>query len=130
MSQRATRPKSTKTALLVHPEINALARYQSVLTAEGFAVIVARDLATALLAMTHHCFQLAVVSVDVKQIGDGWPLAAGVQMAFPTAKVCVLTPTEPDVLTLQAAINNGIRQTYELSVPPQDVINSLLANSR
>ncbi len=127
---RNRKSKANKVALVVHSEMDALLRYQSALSAEGFTVIVARDLASALLAMTHHCLELAVVSVDLKQSGDGWPLAAVVRMGFPKATVCVLTPSDPDVLTLQSAINYGIRQTYELSLPPHEVVCSLLAKSR
>ena len=127
---RNRKSKGKKIALVVHSEMDALLRYQSALSAEGFTVVVARDLATALLAMTHHCLELAIVSVDLKQSGDGWPLASVVRMGFPKATVCVLTPSEPDVLTLQTAINYGIRQTYELSLPPHKVISSLLAKSR
>ena len=95
--------------------------------AKGFTVVVARDIATDLLAMNHHCFDLSIVAAGFKGSGDGWPLAAVLRMAFPKATVCVLTPSEPDVLTLQSAINYGIRQTYELSLPPQEVISSLLS---
>ena len=80
--------------------------------------------------MTHHCLELAVVSVDLEQSGDAWSLASVVRMGFPKATVCVLTPWEPDVLTLQTAINYGIRQTYELSLPPQEVVSLMFAKSR
>ncbi|GAC1438009.1 MAG: hypothetical protein NVSMB58_32300 [Terriglobales bacterium] len=119
--------KRTKFAFIAHSEMEALLRFQSALSAKGFTVVVARDIATALLAMNHHCFDLSIVSADFKGSGDGWPLAAVLRMAFPKATVCVLTPSEPDVLTLQSAINYGIRQTYELSLPPQEVISSLLS---
>ena len=64
--------KSKKTVLVVHPEMDALTRYQSAIVAAGFTVIIARDLTTALLAMTHHCIELAIISVDLKDSGEGW----------------------------------------------------------
>ena len=126
MTQR-TRKKSGKIALLVHSEMNTLLQYQAALAGPGFKVVVACDLAAALLAMTHDCLDLAIVTVDLKESADGWPLAAVVRMGFPKATVCVLTASEADVLTIQSAINYGIPQTYELSLPPVDVISSLLA---
>ena len=106
--------------------MNALLQYQSALKAAGFTVVIARDLAAALLAMTDHCLELAIVLEDLKESGDGWPLAAVLRMGFPEATVCVLTPSEPDVLTIQSAINYGVPHTYELSLPPLEVITSLL----
>ena len=130
MPIQETRSKPKKIALVVHAEMHTLSRFQSALSEKGFTVIVARDLATSLLAMNQHCFDLAIVSSELKEIGDGWPLAAVLRMAFPKARVCVLTPSEPDVLTLQTAINHGIRETYELSLPPQEIISSLLTKTK
>ena len=64
-----------KTALIVHPDLAMLSKYQTRLAAEGYTPIVARDLPTALLAMTQHYFDLAIVSSQLNEPGDGWPLA-------------------------------------------------------
>lgn len=125
-----TRSRPKKIALVVHAEMDALSRFQSSLSEKGFTVIVSRDLTTSLLAMNQHCFDLAIVSSELKESGDGWPLAAVLRMAFPKARVCVLTATGPDVLTLQTAINHGIRETYELTLPPKEIISSLLTKTK
>ena len=117
----ATRP--TRMALVVHPEMGVLSGLQSALTEQGFVTIIARDLATALLAITQHYFDVALVSSALVEGGDGWPL----HLVFPQAFVAVVSPTEPVVLTLQAAINYGVREIFDQAKPASQVVNSIVA---
>jgi len=114
-----------KTALIVHPDMDALAKFQAALRVRGFSTIVARDLPTALLAMTQHHFDAAIVSSQLSEEGDGWPLAGVLHLAFPGAFVGVLVSSEPDVLTLQAAINYGVRETFQQSRSVQEIVDSI-----
>ena len=120
---------ASKTALVVHPEMDALAKFQAALSAKGFLTIVARDLATALLAITQHHFDTALVSSQLAEDGDGWPLAGVLHLVFPRAYIGVLVPVEPDVLTLQAAINYGVREAFPWSRSVQEIVDSIPAQA-
>jgi hypothetical protein len=48
-------------------------------------------------------------------------------LVFPRAFVSVLAPSE-DVLTLQSAINYGVKEVYNESSPAIDVVNAILAD--
>ncbi len=113
-------------ALVVHPEMSVLSGFQSALTEQGFVTIIARDLATALLAITQHYFDVALVSSALAEGGEGWPLAGVLHLVFPQAFVAVVSPTEPDVLTLQAAINYGVREIFDQAKPASQVVNSIV----
>ena len=115
----------SKTALIVHHDVDALAKFQAALSVGGFSTIVARDLPTALLAMTQHHFDAAIVSSQLSEEGDGWPLAGVLHLAFPSAFIGVLVPSEPDVLTLQAAINYGVREAFPPSRSVQEIVDSI-----
>lgn len=114
-------------ALLVHVDMGILSRLQSALADQGFTTIIARDLPTALLAITQHHFDVAIVSSQLLEAGDGWPLAGVLHLVFPKAVVSVMAPSEPDVLTLQAAINYGVREVYEQAKPAKEVVGSIMA---
>jgi DNA-binding NtrC family response regulator len=114
-------------ALIVHPDMALVSGLQSALTNKGFTAIVARDLPTALLSITQHYFEIAVVASTLQENGDGWPLAGVLHQVFPRAFVAVLDRTEPDILTLQSAINYGVREIYQQSTPTQDLVNSIVA---
>ena len=118
--------RGVKFALIVHPELSVLSQYQSLLAANGFTTVVARDLPTALLAITQHYFDLAIVSSQITESGDGWPLAGVLHLVFPKSFVAVLVPGT-DLLTLQAAINSGVQDVYELTETPQKIVSSMLA---
>jgi DNA-binding NtrC family response regulator len=120
--------KPSKMALIVHSDLTALSGMQSALGAQGYVCVVARDLPTALMAITQHYFDLAIVSSRLGEGGDGWPLAGVVHLVFPRAFVAVLTPGEPDVLTFQAAINNGITQVYQQSNTPSELVKAIIAD--
>src|SRR6476646_3311013 len=49
--------KSTKTALIVHSDMSVLSAFQSSFVSKGYVAILARDLPTALLALTQHFFE-------------------------------------------------------------------------
>ena len=119
--------KSTKTALIVHSDMSVLSAFQSSFVSKGYVAILARDLPTALLAVTQHFFDVAVISSRLAEGGDGWPLAGVVHLIFPKAFVGVLTP-ETSVLTLQAAINNGVTQIFDAASSPDHVVTSLLSS--
>lgn len=119
-------PAVSRMALVVHSDMSALSGLQTALTQKGFTVIVARDLPTALLAITQHYFEVAIVSSQLAEGGDGWPLAGVLHLVFPKAFVCVVSPVEPDVLTLQAAINYGVREVYRQSMPAPEVVDAIV----
>ena len=121
--------QTVKMALVVHPDMGVLSSYQAALSEKGYVSIVARDLPTALLAMTQHYFDIALVSVRLHELGDGWPLAGVLHLVFPHAFVAVISPTEPDVLSLQAAINYGVREIYREAVPAPEVVNGIVSGT-
>ena len=121
--------KTTKTALIVHADMSVLSAFQSSFVSKGYVAILARDLPTALLAITQHFFDVAVISSRLAEGGDGWPLAGVVHLVFPKAFVGVLTP-ETNVLTLQAAINNGVTQIFDVSNNPDHVVTTLLSSQQ
>lgn len=127
MTNKPISMKPSRMALVVHSDLAALSGYQSALTDKGFVTIVARDLPTALLAITQHYFEVAIVSTRLGEGGDGWPLAGVLHLVFPQAYVAVVSPDEPDVLALQAAINNGIREIYQSSLPAPEVVGAIVA---
>ncbi len=118
--------RGTKFALVVHPELSVLAQYQTLLSANGFSTVVARDLPTALLAITQHYFDLAIVSSQLGEAGDGWPLAGILHLVFPGSYIGVLVPGS-DLLTLQSAINSGVQDVYEITQPAQSVVSAAVA---
>src|SRR5437588_12410103 len=95
--------------------MTAVSSLQTVFVHNGITAIVARDLPTALLAITQHYFDVAIISSRLREVGDGWPLAGVLHLVFPRAFVAVITPEEPDVLTFQSAINYGVTQIYQQS---------------
>ena len=122
-----TVPAHKKTALVVHPDLNMLSKYQALLAAEQCTTIVARDLPTALMAITQHYFDVAIVSSQLGEPGDGWPLAGVIHLVFPKSYVGVLVPGA-DLLTLQTAINSGVQEVYEGDRAPEAVVSSVLGS--
>lgn len=121
MSGRIT---GSQIALVVHPDVACLSKYQSALAVNGFLPVVARDLATALLAMTQHHFVLGIIGCEISEPGDGWLLAGVFHMAFPGSKVAVLT-FEADMFTYVKAINTGVEQMFPQSQPADSVVSEL-----
>jgi DNA-binding NtrC family response regulator len=114
-------------AFIVHPDMAVVSGLQSALTSKGFTAIVARDLPTALLSITQHYFEIALVASTLQENGDGWPLAGVLHLVFPRAFVAVLDRVEPDILTLQSAINYGVQEIYQQSTPAQELVSSIVA---
>ena len=127
MNARTSTPP--RNALVVVSDLEALTAFQTALASKGYVVTVARDLPTALLASTQHYFDLAIVSSRLGEGGDGWPLAGVLHLVFPRAFIAVLTPGEPDVVTFQSAINNGVSEIYEQAKGPSEVVSNILAHS-
>jgi hypothetical protein len=86
--------------------------------------IIARDLGTALLAMTQHYFEMGIVSAHLSEEGDGWALGGVFRMVFPRAYVAVLAPATT-VETLQMAINSGVTQVFEVDRAPNEVVTAI-----
>ena len=114
-----------KLALIVHADMTVIAGLQNVFSQSGITTIVARDLPTALLAMTHHYFDVAVVSSRITEEGDGWPVGGVLRLVFPKAFVVVLAP-ETDVLTLKAAINNGIDEIFDKQRSTEEIAEAIV----
>ncbi|HEY6938302.1 MAG TPA: hypothetical protein VI424_14180 [Terriglobales bacterium] len=128
MNARTSAPP--KNALVVVSDLQALTAFQTALASKGYVVIVARDLPTALLAITQHYFDLAIVSSRLGEGGDGWPLAGVLHLVFPRAFIAVLTPGEPDVITFQSAINNGVSEIYDQAKGPSEVVSNILSQAK
>lgn len=112
-------------ALLVHPDLKVLTDLQSELSQSGYTCILARDLPTALLAMTQHYFDVGLAAAQITEQGDGWSLSGVFRMVFPKSFVGVLS-ADTGIRTLQTAINNGINEVYEFSRTPQEIVSSVL----
>src|SRR5919109_2408967 len=123
MKPRAS--KSPQIALVVHPDLGVLSRFQESFSRGGITTLLARDLPTALLAMAENEISTAVISWRVGEPGDGWALGAALRRAFPKAFVVVLA-AETSVPTLQQAINRGFDQLYEESYPAEKITADIL----
>lgn len=121
--------RGTKFALVVHPELSVLSQYQTLLSKNGLTTVVARDLPTALLAITQHYFDVSIVSSQLSEAGDGWPLAGVLHLVFPGSYIGVLVPGA-DLLTLQSAINSGVQDVYELTQSPKSVVSAVVAAAK
>lgn len=114
----------SRIALIVHPEVAFLSQYQSVLAKNEILPVVARDLPTALLAMTQHQFAFGVFAADIAEPGDGWPLAGVFRLAFPDSTVGVLT-SENDMHTYMKAINLGVQRLILPAMNVDGVVTEL-----
>ena len=121
--------RGAKFSLFVHPELVVLSQYQSQLSNHGVTTVVARDLPTALLAITQHYFDMAIVASQLGESGDGWPLAGVLHLVFPGSYIGVLVPGA-DLLTLQSAINNGVQDVFEITQSPQSVVKASIAAAK
>ena len=91
----------------------------------GLTTIVARDLPTALLMLSQHIFDAAVISSRIMEESDGFSLAAVFRMIFPQAYVGVIA-RERSVLTLQSAINNGVDHVFESTTEPEQIVATMV----
>lgn len=95
-------------------------------TERGYSTIVARDLPTALLMISQHLFDAAIISTRIAEEADGWSLAAVFRLVFPSAYVGVLA-REKSVPSLQAAINSGADDLFETASSPEQVAAAMTA---
>lgn len=124
MVNRAQKPPASL-ALLVHPNMNFLSALQRSFAAQDVMAVACRDLPTALLALSQHDFEIAVIHSKVFEEGDGWSLSAVARRIFPDAHIAV-TCTAKDVASLQSAINNRLNQIFEEVVPSEQIANAIL----
>ena len=117
----ATGPK----ALIVHSDLGSLSGLQDALSRGGCDVVAVRDLPTALLAATHSFFEVVVISSQVGEEGDGWPLAGVMHLIFPHAHIAVIA-RDKSVCALQAAINHGATQVFETNSGPVEIAGAIL----
>lgn len=115
----------TKLALVVHPDLSVLAKFQETFKEGGITTLLARDLPTALVAISQNNFEVAVISSRVVEPGDGWALGATLRRIFPAAFVVVLT-NETSVPTLKEAINQGFDQLYDKSRSPEEIASQVI----
>lgn len=114
-----SKPKA-KLALVVHPDLTVLSKFQETFKQAGVTTLMARDLATALIAISQNDFEVAVISWRITESGDGWALGATLRRIFPSAFVVVLA-NETSVPTLKEAINKGFDQLYDESQSPEEI---------
>ena len=118
-----------KVALVVHRDLAMISALQQPFTDRGYTVVVARDLPVALLAVTQHHLNAALVSSHIAENGDGFPLAGIIQRIFPEAQVSVLARSV-DVPELLAAINHGVRKLVDFhSGDAEFLVGSTLSQS-
>jgi DNA-binding NtrC family response regulator len=119
------KPK-VKLALVVHPDLSVLSKFQETFQQAGMTTLLARDLATALVAISQNDFEVAIISSRVAESGDGWALGATLRRIFRSALVVVLA-NETSVPTLKEAINRGFDQLYDASLTPEEVAAQVVA---
>lgn len=118
-------PQRSRNALIVHPDLAVLTAMQAAVAQQGLIPIIARDLPTALLAISQHRFELCILSHSISEKSDGWALAAVLHMCLHNAFIAMIAP-EPDLLMLQTAINTGVTQLYLASESPARVAADIL----
>src|SRR3954470_11459680 len=124
MANRRSYQRDRK-VLLVHSDMAVVMQFHTAFSANGYVPIIARDLPSALLAMTQHFFEGTVISSQINEPGDGWPLGGVFRMVFPRAFVAVIAPDDT-VQTLQTAINNGVSQVFEMRQTPEQIMTSVM----
>ncbi len=77
------------------------------------------------MAVTHHFFDIVVISSQISEQGDGWPLAGVLHQIFPRAYIAVLA-RDKDVPAIQAAINHGATQVFETRTGPAEIAGAIL----
>ncbi len=119
-------PKSAnKTALIVNPDMTAVSSLQAAFVQNGITTIVARDLPTALLAITQHYFDVAVVSSRISEEGDGWSLGGVIRLVFPKSFVLMIA-LGTDLMTLKNAINHGVDEVLEKTSTPEQIVSTAM----
>ena len=111
-SEKQKRSSASRTALIVHPDLEVLAGFQEAFRESGIAVQVARDLPTALLAVAENDFDVCLVCSHLHEPGDGWALGGVLRRLYPGVFVAVLA--DSNVASLQQAINHCFDQLYDV----------------
>ncbi len=115
--------------LIVDSDLSRATALHSACVDSGCRTVVARDLPTALLMVSQHMFDSAVISSRIAEEGDGWSLAAVFRLVFPQAYVGVIA-RERSVLSLQAAINHGVDDLFEATQEPREVAAAVARRSQ
>jgi DNA-binding NtrC family response regulator len=121
----ASAKPDNKTALIVHPDMTSVSSLQNAFVQNNITAIVARDLPTALLAITQHYFDVAVVSSRISEEGDGWSLGGVIRLVFPKSFVLMIAPGT-DLLTLKNAINHGVDEVLDKASTPEQVVTTAM----
>lgn len=129
MNRPATSAHPEKKALVVHPDVGVLSALQGEFSKRGITTIVARDTPTTLLAITQHFFDFAIVASRIAEEGDGWPVAGVLRLVFPKSTLIAVAPNT-DVLTLKAAINNGIDELCESNRTAEQIVEAALGQRK
>jgi ActR/RegA family two-component response regulator len=114
---------NSKTALIVNPDMTAVSSLQSAFVQNDITAIVARDLPTALLAITQHYFDVAVVASRISEEGDGWSLGGVIRLVFPKSFVLMIAPGT-DLITLKTAINHGVDEVLDQGSTPEQIVST------
>jgi PleD family two-component response regulator len=117
--------KSMPLVLLADPGLERATALHNACVKSGVTTIVARDLPTALLMLSQHVFDGAIISSRIMEESDGFSLAAVFRMIFPEAYIGVIAK-EKSVLTLQSAINNGVDQIFESTAKPEQMVAAMV----
>jgi len=121
----AAKKAPANVALLVHPSMGVLSSMQRSFEARGVHSVVARDIPSALLALSQHDFTILVVHHRFVEDGDGWSLGAITRRLFPHAYIAV-TCGEKDVLALQSAINNRLDQVFDEKAATDQIVDAIV----
>lgn len=113
-------------ALVVHPSLERATALHNACVEAGMRTVVARDLPTALLMLSQHVFDAAIVSATISEHADGWSLAAVFRMIFQGAFVAVLAP-ERSLEALKNAINSGADQIFECETTDDEIARAAAA---
>lgn len=105
--------------------MTAVSSLQSAFVQNDITAIVARDLPTALLAITQHYVDVAVVSSRISEEGDGWSLGGVIRLVFPKSFVLMIAPGT-DLLTLKNAINHGVDEVLDKGSTTEQIVSTAL----
>lgn len=126
--EKQKRSSASRSALIVHPDLEVLSSFKEAFRESGIAVHVARDLPTALLTVAENDFELCLVCSHLHEPGDGWALGGVLRRLYPGVFVAVLA--DSNVASLQQAINNGFDQLYDVEErSPRKIATAALGQS-
>src|SRR3954467_13375209 len=103
--------------------MTSVSSLQNAFVQNGITAIVARDLPTALLAITQHYFHVAVVSSRISEEGDGWSLGGVIRLVFPKSFALMIAPGT-DLITLKTAIHHGVDEVLDQGPAPGQILST------